>query len=131
VEKEGIVSIWLGISDSIKELQEYLQVYYSNEVDFINSKFEKDFNIQCFDEDLREINYLEQCSASFSIILSQHSYSQSIISNYIDKFGDELDKKYNSIILLYDFDYMGSVKEASHEGLVIKFIGTVEYNRSN
>ena len=131
MEKEGIVSIWLGISDSIKELQEYLQVYYSKEVDFINSKFEKDFNIQCFDEDLREINYLEQCSTSFGLILSQHSYSESIISNYINKFGDELDKKYNSIILLYDFDYMGSVKEASHEGLVIKFIGTVEYNRNN
>ena len=131
MEKEGIVSIWLGISDSIKELQEYLQVYYSKEVDFINSKFEKDFNIQCFDEDLREINYLEQCSTSFGLILSQHSYSESIISNYINKFGDELDKKYNSIILLYDFDYMGSVKEASHEGLVIKFIGTGEYNRNN
>lgn len=131
MEKEGIVSIWIGISDSIKIFQEYLQVYYSEEIDFINSRFEKDFNIQCFDEDLREINYLEEPSKSFSFILSKHSYCESIISNYIHKFDDELDRKYNSIILLYDFDYLGSNKEIIHDNMIIKFLGTIDYNKNN
>ena len=131
MEKEGVVSIWFGISDSIEQFQQYLQVYYSDEIDFINSKFEKDFNIQCFDEDLREINYLEKPSNSFSLILSRHSYSESIISSYIDKNGDELNTKYNSIIMLYDFNYMGSIKEVSHRSMVVKFIGTVDYNKSD
>lgn len=131
MEKEGIVSIWLGISDSIEIFQAYLQVYYSEEIDFINSQFEKDFNIECFDEDLREISYLEQSSNSINLILSKHSYGESIISNYVHKHGDELDIKCNSIILLYDFDYMGSIKEVSHKGILIKFIGTVNYSISN
>jgi hypothetical protein len=129
VEKEGIVSIWLGISDSMEDLQQYLQVYYSEEVDFINSRFEKDFNIQCFDEDLKEINYLEESVSSISLILAPHSYSESITSSFVHKFGLELDMKYNCIILLYDFNYMDPIKEVRHKGIMVKFIGNVDYDK--
>ena len=129
MEKEGIVSIWLGLSDSMEEFQGYLQVYYTEEIDFINSQFEKDFEIQCFDEDLREISFIEQASTSFSLLFSKHSYCESIVSNYLHKHGDELDRQYNSIILLYDYNYTGSIKDVSHKGLFIKFLGAVDYNR--
>ena len=131
MEKEGVVSIWLGESDSIKDFQQYVQVYYSEEGNFINSKFEKDFDIECFDEDLREMNHLEQSSKSFSLILSNHSFCESIISNYILKFNDTLDIEYNCIILIYDFDYKGFIKEVSHSKMFIKFIGAIDYSKDN
>jgi len=131
VEKEGVVSIWLGKSDSIKDFQQYLQANYSEEGNYINSKFEQDFDIDCFDEDLREMNYLEDPSNSFSLIVSNHSYCESIISNYLKKLDDELDMEYDCIILLYDFDYMGNIKEVSHKGISIKFIGPCDYSKND
>jgi len=131
VEKEGVVSIWLGKSSSIREFQQYLQAYYTEEDNFVDAKFQQDFDIQCFDEDLKEMDYLEQSSNSFSLIISNHSFCESIISNYIDKFDNKMDIEYNCAILLYDFDYMGGVKESNHKGLVVKFIGAIDYNKDN
>ena len=127
MEKEAVVSIWLGKSDSINEFQQYLQAYYTEEGNFVDSKFQRDFHIDCFDEDLKEMNYLEQSTNLFSLIVSNHSFCESIISNYIKEWDDELDIEYNSIILLYDFDYMGGIKEGNHKGLIIKFIGAIDY----
>jgi hypothetical protein len=129
MEKRGMVSIWLGLFNPIERLQEYLQVNYTSDVDFIDSQFEKDFNIEYFDEDLREIDYLQNPTNSISDILKNHSYCESIISNYTQKLSDELDREYNSLILLYDYNYTGSQKEIKFKKSFIKFIGSVNFNR--
>lgn len=129
MEKEGTVSIWLGLFNPIEKLQGYLQVNYTSDVDFIDSKFEKDFNLEYFDEDLREIDYLNQSTDSICDILTDHSYSESIIPNYIEKFGAKLDRKYNSLILLYNYTYTGEVKETNFNKGYMKFMGTVNFTR--
>lgn len=129
MEKSKTVSIWLGSWDSAQSLQEYLQVNYGEDGDYIDSEFENDFNIQCFDEDLREISYLEKPSTSFSSILSDHSFCKSIIRNFTQKLDDDLGREYNAVILIYDFKYMGSVKEIENRNMYIKFIGSMDYEK--
>ncbi|OAA94000.1 immunity 22 family protein [Clostridium coskatii] len=127
MEYEGIVSIWLAKCEDIKDLQHYLQVNYSNFGDYLNSKFEKNFNVECFDEELKEINFIERDSDLFSDIMKDQSFSQNIISDYNKKFSDKLDRKYNSIILLYNFNYDGSIGEDQDNSVYVKFIGSFKY----
>lgn len=131
MEHEGTVSIWLGKCVDIKDLQHYLQVNYSKFGDYLNSKFEMDFKFECFDEDLKEINFIERDSDSFSDIIKDQSFSENIISDYGKKFTDKLDREYNSIILLYDFNYDGSIKEASGDNVYVKFVGSFKYRKMN
>ncbi|WP_406541115.1 immunity 22 family protein [Clostridium ljungdahlii] len=77
----------------MKDLQHYLQVNYSNFGDYLNSKFEKNFNVECFDEELKEINFIERDSDLFSDIMKDQSFSQNIISDYSKKFSDKLDRQ--------------------------------------
>jgi len=127
MEYEGIVSIWLAKCADIKDLQHYLQVNYSNFGDYLNSKFEKDFNVHCFDEELKEINFIGRDSDSFSDIMRDQSFSQNVVLDYSKNFSDKLDRKYNSIILLYNFNYDGSIKEAQDNNVYVKFIGSFKY----
>lgn len=126
--KEGIVSIWLGRFNTLEELQEYLQVGYSGDVDFIVSRFEKDFEIEYFDEEMREVNFLEEPTHEFSGILKGHSFFKGIVSSYTDLFEDELGGEYNSSILLYNFDYKGSKTEVTYRKNLLKFVGSIKFD---
>ncbi|HEY5561744.1 MAG TPA: immunity 22 family protein [Clostridiaceae bacterium] len=126
--KEGTVAIWLGYFEPIESLQGYLQVNYSENVDFIDSQFEKDFAIEYFDEEMREIDYFSEIKNSISDILENHSYGDSIIFNYTKMFGVELDRGYNSLILYYNYSYSGLGKEIYIKKNLIKFIGNIDFN---
>jgi hypothetical protein len=126
--KDGIVSIWFGRFANIEELQEYLQVNYSENVDYMVSKFEGDFSIEYFDEDLREIKFLGKPTNKFSKILNGHSYFNSIISNYTSEFGDEIEGEYNCSILLYSYYYKGLNIEAKYRKNLLRFMGSTKFD---
>ena len=122
------VSIWIGLMDSVEELKKYLLKFSDDEGEFIDSEFEKDFNIQFDNQDIKEINFLEKPTKSFSTMVSRHSHGESIISNYMEKFHDDLEKNYNFIILVYEFKYMGLVKKVDNNDKFVRFIGNFEYD---
>lgn len=130
MKNEAVVSIWLGSFNCYEDLQKYIEVKYTEDGDSIDSKFEKDFKIDYYDEDFREVNFLEKSSDSFTYILQEHSYFNSIISNYTKCSNDKLERTYNSVILVYNFSYEEKVKEIQDSNKLIEFIGSVEYDEN-
>lgn len=128
MECSGQVSIWLGNFKNFSDLEKYVQTRYTKDGDSIDAQFEKDFQIDYYDEDFREINLLEAPQNSFANILQEHSYYKSIVTNYTKLYGDNLDMQYNSIILLYNFKYNSVVQEKKNSKRYIRFIGSVEYD---
>lgn len=128
MECMGQVSIWLGNFKNFSDLEKYVQTQYTKDGDSIDSQFEKDFEIDYYDEDFREINLLEVPQNSFTNILQEHSYYKSIVSNYTKLYGDNLDMQYNSIILLYNLKYNSVVKEKKNSKRYVRFIGSVGYD---
>ncbi|GKX65860.1 immunity 22 family protein [Inconstantimicrobium mannanitabidum] len=128
MESKGQVSIWVGNFSEFKELERYVESGYTEDGDSVDSKFEADFGIEYYDEDFREINMFEEPQESFTCMLQEHSYYNSIIKNYTKEQNDCLGTKYNSIILLYNFNYNKNVKEIQESDRYIKYIGSVEYD---
>lgn len=125
---KGQVSIWIGNFNSLGDLEKYIQTEYIDDSVCLDSRFETDFNIEYYDEDFREINILDNPQDSFRCLLQEHSYCNSIISNYTKNHSDYIGSLYNSVILLYNYKYDQSVKEIEKEGIYIKYIGSVEYD---
>ncbi|TCW39409.1 immunity protein 22 of polymorphic toxin system [Laceyella sacchari] len=123
MEKKGFVSLFIGNSNSYEELQKYVLVSYTEDGDSIPSKFEKDFGIEYYNEDFREVEFYSQSSNDLRFLLEGFSYSEEIVPEFINICGERLDQEVNSVILLYDFQYDGKVDKANQ----FKFLGTVQY----
>lgn len=128
MESKGQVSIWIGNFSEFKELERYVQTDYTEDGDAIDSKFETNFGIKYYDEDFREINMLDEPEESFTCMIQEHSYYKSIIENYTKENSDYLGDKYNSIILLYNFNYNQNIKEIKGRDMYIRYVASVEYD---
>ena len=60
MEEEGFVSLWVGKFKSNKDLQNYLLISYSEDGDALPSTFEKDFQIDYYDEDSMEAEFFNR-----------------------------------------------------------------------
>ncbi|SCC39206.1 immunity 22 family protein [Bacillus mycoides] len=109
MEVHGMVSIWLGNMKTQDQLDTYMDVTYDEEGDSIPARFFVDFNIDMIDvdEDFIEKEVLEEASADISVLLAGCSYDDKIFSRI--KEGVKLNKSYNSIVLIYNFQYDNSV----------------------
>lgn len=115
MEKENVVSIWVGNFQSEEEFNVFLQEEFDEEGDSLPSVFMKVFEIDYIDIDFQEAVFQENLSKD---VLLQASYA--------DTFADKVDNlSGNSIILLYDFCYTGKVRETKE----IRFLGTFEYRK--
>lgn len=86
MEKEGLVSLWIGNMRSQDLLDEYISI----------DDFDEDFIEKvCYWND---INTLKE-------LINGCSYEDIIINKFINMIGDKLPKEINSAILLYDFVY--------------------------
>ncbi|MEH7341876.1 immunity 22 family protein, partial [Priestia megaterium] len=81
MEKQGIVSIWLGNIKNQKQLEKYVDLTYDEEGESVPSKFFEDFNIDMdeTDEDFIEKAVLEEKSDEISVLLEGCSYEEVII----------------------------------------------------
>ncbi|MER2172623.1 MAG: immunity 22 family protein [Psychrobacillus psychrodurans] len=125
MEKISYVSLWVGKFPSIKELENYLLIAYTEDGDTIPSQFEKDFNIEYFDEDFSEAHYEEVKVHKLSQLLEGCSYDDVVIPNFVEKYGDALSTNANSLILLYDFEHTKSRDD--DEINRVKYVGSVQY----
>jgi hypothetical protein len=123
MEKEGVVSLFIGNSKSYKDLQNYIFNSYTEDGDLLPSEFEKDFNIDYYNEDFREVEFYDEPSNDLRVLLEGFSYDEEIIPKFIELCGERLNQEANSVILLYNFQYNGNVNEKNQ----FRFLGTVQY----
>ncbi|APM39660.1 immunity 22 family protein [Clostridium kluyveri] len=131
MEREGYVSLWIGNSKSDEELLEYVELVYTDEGDFLPSQFLQDFNINIddFDEDFIERVCLEKETNSITELISGCSYEDIVMPKYENLIGRVSSVKFNAGILLYNFQYDGSIKAVNNKGYQFKFVGVVKYAR--
>ncbi len=123
MEKEGFVSLFIGNSKSYNDLQNYILNSYTEDGDLLSSEFEKDFNIDYYNEDFREVEFYDEPSNDLRVLLEGFSYDEEIIPKFIELCGERLNQEANSVILLYNFQYNGNVNEKNQ----FRFLGTVQY----
>lgn len=109
METHGMVSIWLGNIKTQNELEKYVNLTYGDDGESVPSKFFVDFNIDMdeTDEDFIEKAVLVEKSDNISALLEGCSYEETIlpkIRNYV-----KLDKLYNAVILIYNFEHQNLV----------------------
>ncbi|MED3871863.1 immunity 22 family protein [Priestia megaterium] len=112
MEKQGIVSIWLGNIKNQKQLEKYVDLTYDEEGESVPSKFFEDFNIDMdeTDEDFIEKAVLEAKSDEISVLLEGCSYEEVIIPIIKEKI--KLNSSYNTVILIYNFEYKSLVNSS-------------------
>ncbi|REK56482.1 immunity 22 family protein [Parageobacillus thermoglucosidasius] len=113
----------MGNSKSYKDLQNYILNSYTEDGDLLPSEFEKDFNIDYYNEDFREVEFYDEPSNDLRVLLEGFSYDEEIIPKFIELCGERLNQEVNSVILLYNFQYDGHVNEKNQ----FRFLGTVQY----
>ncbi|MFJ8218134.1 immunity 22 family protein [Bacillus cereus] len=109
MEVHGMVSIWLGNMETQDQLDVYMEVTYDEEGDSIPARFFVNFNIDMIDvdEDFIEKEVLEEASDDISVLLTGCSYDDKILSRIKEEV--KLKKSYNSIVLIYNFQYDNAV----------------------
>lgn len=123
MERKGKVSIWLGNIEDQEALENYVNLTYDDDGESVPSRFFLDFNIDMndTDEDFIEKAVLENKSKDLSFLLAGCSYEENVIPKVIKNVN--IGKYYNSIIMIYDFDYEESVKTVSN----FDYITSVNY----
>lgn len=121
---EGKVTLWIGNFDNAEELKEYVTLGYTADGDQIYSQFANEFDFGHTDDDSIEYVFFKCKINVISEVLSQFSYSEKIISEFIKLLEKEIfDKVINSVILLYDYVH----KEDIVNGKNMVCIGSVDY----
>lgn len=122
MEKQGWVSIWLG-NFSGSSIEEYVDLGYDEDGESIPSQFFSDFNIDMdeTDEDAIEKAVYNKESNEINFLLSGCSYEIVIIPKIQESCN--IKKTYNAVIILYNFEYLNSIKSAGD----FDFITTLKY----
>lgn len=109
MEKQGWVSIWLGISKDEDSIEDYVDLSYGEDGKSVPSKFFIDFNIDMdeTDEDTIEKAAYKYSSSDISTLLAGCSYEEIIIPKI--KKSTDLKKSYNAVILIYNFEYNNEI----------------------
>ena len=124
--KDNYVSLWLCKVNSEQKLEEYVDLDYDKvENDEIPFELGCDFLISWYDEDFLVISYKPEDKGWD--LLKEHSYMEDLLPGLIERFQDEMDDKFNSVILIYNLDYDGNVKEVENQYGYFKFIGSFKY----
>ncbi|MBD7912240.1 immunity 22 family protein [Clostridium cibarium] len=126
MQKEGKVSLWLGIFNDEETFRKFMEIKYTDDGDLIPSKFKKQFKIDYYDIDFSEIDYMEEKSNDLQVLLEGFSNDYEIIPRLNEKYSGGM---YNSIVLLYDFEYQHNGDNYKNGDNELKFIGCVDYSK--
>ncbi len=122
MEKLNSVSIWIGYFSDKEELKRYVKVNNFDSEDDSTSIFWNDYFLDDIDIDFQEVGW-EENAIDIESIIKGASYWKA----YIDKIKVEHSNidisKFNSMILILNYEYLGRIKEASNT----KFLGNYEY----
>lgn len=126
MQKEGKVSLWLGNFNDEKTFREFMDIKYTDDGNSIPSKFKKQFKIDYYDIDFSEIDYMKEKSNDLEVLLEGFSNDYEIIPKLNEKYSESI---YNSIVLLYDFEYDCNGENYKYGDNKLDFIGCVSYSK--
>ena len=127
MEEEGTVSLWLGNTDSLDSLERLLAISYPEEEeneDIINSAFATGFHIDFYDDDFLEIEFLEDGCDKLDELLESFSYADILIPKF-DRLIGSIKRRFNAVVLLYNFRYSGAIEEWQKNSTYLRFFGSV------
>lgn len=129
MEKEGVVSLWLGNMESQDFLEDYFSIKYTDDGDSIPSPFIKDFYICMYDidEDFIEKEFYLERSDNLEALLAGCSYEEVVIPQMKKSASNILEMKYNTIIMIYNYEYSGEITIKNEGSYTMKYIGAVPY----
>lgn len=129
MEKEGVVSLWIGNTKSNKFLNDYMEMKYTEEGEWEPSEFLNDFNIDMDDveEDFIEKVRYEEVSDDLECLLSGCSYEDVVIPNIKKNVGNIGLENINTVILVYNLEYFGDKVTVNNDTYSMEYICTVEY----
>ena len=126
MENEGIVSIWLGNFPDDEALWEYAsETHFGDNGKVISTPFSRDFfggEYYPFDTDFWERAVVEP-SNDLAKLAEPFSYGDTFKVGRI-----KLNKTYNAVILVYDFEYE---PEKIPANAAVEFIAAVPYDNSD
>ena len=123
--KKNMVSLWLGKFDSSYEFDEYVDMKFDEDGNYINSNFQKEFSILSYDLDSIEKDWIDNTCNSVEELLYGFSYDEIIIRKFKDVIKCKDLSKYNSILLLYNYEYEEKYLKTK---LMMDYIGCVDIN---
>lgn len=129
MEKNGVVSLWLGNMKTDEFLKDYVDLKYTDEGEWQKSQFLIDFNIDMdnIEEDFIEKVLYTETNDDIETLLLGCSYENIVIPNIKKIINNKLNDKFNAVILLYNFEYNGEEIYINNEHYKIKYIGSVLY----
>ncbi|MBP3296181.1 MAG: immunity 22 family protein [Lachnospiraceae bacterium] len=119
--KENKVSLWLGYFKTQEEFSDYLNISYDEDGNLRESQFQKDFSTGKYDLDGIETAWGTESCTDVQMLLEGFSGDEEIIPQFEKLIVKEELKKYNSIVLLYNYEYSG-IEEKNG----LRFIGTAD-----
>lgn len=129
MDSPGVVSLWFGNCTNEDFLRKYVEIKYDEKDDRVQSTFMRDFEIDIigYNQDLLELTYSDSATSSLSELLKNASYSEIMLQELVEFYGDKLTEKYNVAIRLYDFEYEVGIEEAVLDDKKLTFIGSLIY----
>jgi hypothetical protein len=121
---EGMVSLWLGNAGTKDAFSEVLRVEFSEDGDFLGSKFSRGFGVGYYDEGLKESAYRGLACHDLSDLLTGVSYADVIIPRLQGIIREK--PKANCFVLLYDQEHNGP-ETWTGDGVSLTFAGAVSY----
>lgn len=125
---EEMVSIWFGNFATENDLLEYTAESYSEDGDWVSSIFCKEFfaGDEPYEIDFFEGYSVGEATEDIHALLEGCSYDESVIKSLTTVVGDRLKKKYNSVILIFDFTVNDETKLIEGQ---VDYIATVPYTK--
>ncbi|MGT2743033.1 immunity 22 family protein [Streptococcus plurextorum] len=125
METDNTVSIWIGNFNSKNDLEDYFDLKYDDEGEVNPSAFYNEYKIDIDDIDdyLIEKEVFDVRHTDLFNMLNGASYENNIISNLKALFIEGTIPSSNTIILIYNYSYLGDIRFTSNS----QFFGTVIY----
>lgn len=124
---EGYVAVWIGKFESKKEFKDYIDRHYEyEELEDIDSQFEKDFGLEYYDRDIVETSIKKNQFNTIKDLFLGASY----LDEYIKELNDEEKSEFNVIIRIYDFKYEGKEKEMRYKDNILVFYNNIRYEKN-
>lgn len=120
--KENKVSLWLGSFEKEDDFKKYIQVSYDEDGNYILSKFQEEYAIKNYDLDAMESDWISVGCVDVNSLLTGFSGDYEIIPRFETMLRDKKIEKYNSIVLLYNFEY---INESCIDGK-LEYIGCID-----
>lgn len=125
---DGNIAVWLGTFKNELDFLEYTKVHYEydDEIEDIDSQFEKDFDLIYYDRDMVEMEFLKEEKNTLKVLFKGSSY----LEEFINSLDDKKQLQYNVIIRIYDYKYLGNKKIIEYKENKLLFYGNVKYKKT-